>query len=57
MIKWMVESIIQWSYGVTCWEVFSLGATPYPGVDNHQMLQHINNGHRLNQPALCHDEM
>ncbi|KAL5479785.1 hypothetical protein EMCRGX_G023363 [Ephydatia muelleri] len=62
-VKWMPPEMLQdgisseksdvWAFGVTCWEVFSLGATPYPGVENHQMLEHINKGLRLQKPALC----
>eukprot|EP00731_Ephydatia_muelleri_P033777 Em0037g41a len=66
-VKWMPPEMLQdgisseksdvWAFGVTCWEVFSLGATPYPGVENHQMLEHINKGLRLQKPALCPNGM
>ncbi|KAL5467584.1 hypothetical protein EMCRGX_G031839 [Ephydatia muelleri] len=46
-----------WSFGVTCWEVFSFGSTPYPGVDNHLMFQHLMKGLRLQKPLLCPDEI
>jgi serine/threonine protein kinase len=42
-IKWMaIESMKDkvftsksdvWSFGIFCWEVFSLGANPYPGFE------------------------
>ena len=48
---------IQWSYGVTCWEVFSLGRGPYPGVDNAEITDYISNGNRLKQPPLCPDDV
>ena len=48
---------IQWSYGVTCWEVFSLGRTPYPTLPNHEILQHIDDGNRPVKPDLCPETM
>ena len=48
---------IQWSYGVTCWEVFSLGRTPYPTVPNQEILQYINDGNRPVKPDLCPETM
>ena len=52
-----VAVLVQWSYGVTCWEVFSLGRGPYPGVDNADIAEYIYNGNRLKQPPLCSDDM
>ena len=48
---------LQWSYGVTCWEVFSLGRSPYPGIENHEILQHISTGERLRRPSLCPEQL
>jgi len=48
---------LQWSYGVTCWEVFSLGRTPYPGIGNHEILDHITSGERLKKPSLCPEKL
>jgi serine/threonine protein kinase len=46
-----------WSFGVTCWEVFSLGKTPYPSIDNADVLEYIEKGQRLRKPVLCPKEM
>ncbi|XP_065910248.1 tyrosine-protein kinase Mer-like isoform X3 [Dysidea avara] len=66
-VKWMAPEALNdrksdektdvWSYGVTCWEVFSLGRSPYPTVGNNEILQHIEAGNRLQMPALCSEEM
>ena len=48
---------VQWSYGITCWEVFSLGRTPYPSIPNHEILKHIDDGNRPPKPDLCPDTM
>ena len=48
---------MKWSFGVVCWEVFSLGRKPYPGVDNMDIPDYVSNGHRLKKPALCPDDL
>ena len=52
-----VYMYIQWSYGITCWEVFSLGHTPYATVPNHEVLKYVEKGNRLHKPIHCPDKM
>ena len=51
--------IIQWAYGVTCWEIFVGGKVPYPGVHLTDLPRLLANGERLEKPAndACDDEM
>uniref|UniRef100_A0A4W3HCV0 Vascular endothelial growth factor receptor 3 n=1 Tax=Callorhinchus milii TaxID=7868 RepID=A0A4W3HCV0_CALMI len=60
-LKWMApESIFDkvyttqsdvWSYGVLLWEIFSLGGSPYPGVQiNEDFCQRLKEGTRMRAP-------
>ena len=42
---------MQWSFGVTCWEVFSVGKTPYPGIDVASLPKLLEEGLRMNAPS------
>ena len=46
-----------WSYGVFCWEVFTLGESPYAELDPESAIKAIMLGHRLSRPALCSEQM
>ncbi|XP_021098280.1 vascular endothelial growth factor receptor 3 isoform X2 [Heterocephalus glaber] len=63
-LKWMApESIFDkvyttqsdvWSFGVLLWEIFSLGAAPYPGVQiNEDFCQRLKEGTRMRAPELA----
>ena len=51
--------LLQWAYGVTCWEIFSGGKVPYFSVDLIDLPKLLANGHRLEKPKndSCSDEM
>ena len=43
-----------WAFAVTCWEVFSLGATPYPGIRVDQdFIDFLEAGGRMRKPDYC----
>ncbi|XP_063784597.1 vascular endothelial growth factor receptor 3 isoform X2 [Pseudophryne corroboree] len=63
-LKWMApESIFDkvyttqsdvWSFGVLLWEIFSLGASPYPGVQiNEEFCQRLKDGTRMRAPEYA----
>ncbi|XP_029382825.1 tyrosine-protein kinase receptor TYRO3 [Echeneis naucrates] len=62
-IKWLaMESLSEsvyttksdvWSFGVTMWEIVSWGRTPYPGVQNNELLDLLLSGMRLKPPEGC----
>jgi serine/threonine protein kinase len=33
-----------WSFGVTVWEVMTMGRQPYPGMENKQVIEYVKNG-------------
>ncbi len=51
--------MFQWAYGVTCWEVFSGGKKPYPGVSPMSVVELLEGGERLTYPnnAACTKRM
>ncbi|KAK0090118.1 hypothetical protein PV325_002950 [Microctonus aethiopoides] len=62
-VKWMApESLADhvytsksdvWSFGVLLWELVTLGASPYPGVDVHNLYNFLKGGYRMERPANC----
>ena len=54
-----ISPYLQWSFGVTCWEVFNVGRIPYPGVNPFSLIKFLEEGKRLDKPsnAACSDEM
>ncbi|KAF3687595.1 Mast/stem cell growth factor receptor kita [Channa argus] len=67
-VKWMSpESIFNcvytfesdvWSYGILLWEIFSLGTSPYPGMQvGSAFYRMIQEGHRMNRPEFAPVEM
>ena len=52
-------SFLQWSFGVTMWEIFSGGKSPFPGMDPFSLMQSLEKGERLSVPnnTACTEEM
>ena len=48
---------MQWAFGVTCWEIFTLGRQPYPSIGAYEIKDYIKDGGVLDKPFLCSDQM
>ena len=49
--------LCQWSFGVTLWELVTLGQTPYLDLDPFEMAAFLKSGYRMPQPPSCPDEL
>ena len=49
----------KWSFGVTCWEVFTGGKIPYPGANPLHLTRILASGERMEMPdnSACSEEM
>ncbi|CAL7948028.1 unnamed protein product [Xylocopa violacea] len=66
-VKWMApESLADhvytsksdvWSFGVLLWELVTLGASPYPGVDVHNLYNLLKAGYRMERPLNCSQQL
>lgn len=52
-----VYFVIRWSFGILCYEIVTLGDTPYPDVSVDELLDHLKSGKRLKKPDTCSDEL
>ncbi|GFQ93840.1 hypothetical protein TNCT_654031 [Trichonephila clavata] len=64
-VKWMAPESLEkgtystktdvWSYGVVLWELMTRGVSPYPDVDNWDIIHYLKSGRRMPQPSYCPD--
>ncbi|MFH4975812.1 hypothetical protein AB6A40_002521 [Gnathostoma spinigerum] len=46
-----------WSFGVTLWEILTLGQQPYVGKNNVQVINYVRGGNHLEKPPFCPHEI
>ncbi|XP_012680830.1 tyrosine-protein kinase RYK isoform X2 [Clupea harengus] len=66
-VRWMaLESLLNndfssasdvWAFGVSLWELMTLGQTPYVDIDPFEMAAYLKDGYRIAQPINCPDEL
>ncbi|RDD37190.1 Tyrosine-protein kinase CSK [Trichoplax sp. H2] len=42
-----------WSFGIVLWELYSFGRIPYPRVSKDEVMEHIEEGYRMDSPDGC----
>ena len=42
-----------WSFGITLYEIFTYGRSPYPDMTNSEVLDKVEKGYRMPQPENC----
>nr|DBA23829.1 TPA: hypothetical protein GDO54_014707 [Pyxicephalus adspersus] len=66
-VKWMAPEALfdriythqsdVWSFGVLLWEIFTLGGSPYPGVPMEELFKLLKDGHRMDKPTNCTNDL
>ncbi|XP_051027833.1 fibroblast growth factor receptor 4 [Acomys russatus] len=66
-VKWMAPEALfdrvythqsdVWSFGILLWEIFTLGGSPYPGIPVEELFSLLREGHRMDRPPNCPQEL
>ncbi|XP_072048742.1 tyrosine kinase receptor Cad96Ca-like [Amphiura filiformis] len=66
-VRWMaIESLLEnsytsksdvWSFGVTMWELVTVGSHPYPGMSSKKVIDELRKGYRLPKPEHCSQDI
>jgi proto-oncogene tyrosine-protein kinase Ret len=66
-VKWMAPECLGdnvyktssdvWAFGVVAWELVTLGASPYPGIQPQDLYTKLKKGYRMPRPPHCSEEM
>jgi c-src tyrosine kinase len=66
-IKWTAPEVLKlrvsttksdvWSFGVTMWEIFSYGRSPYPKMNQKEVVSAVEKGYRMERPDDCPDDL
>lgn len=54
--KFSIKSDV-WSFGILLYEVVSYGRFPYPGMNNAQVLEALQDSYRMPAPMCCPDQL
>merc|ERR1712000_133726 len=64
-IKWTAPEVLRqkvstsksdvWSFGVTMWEIYSFGRSPYPRKSQKEVVDQVAKGYRMEKPDECPD--
>lgn len=54
LINFLTLSFCRWSYGILLYEIFTFGATPYPGIATSDLLKELLRGYRMDKPSNNH---
>jgi hypothetical protein len=49
--------MFSWAFGILLYEMYSLGAEPYPSIPIKQLKSFLNSDQRMDKPAYADDNM
>ncbi|PFX16321.1 Proto-oncogene tyrosine-protein kinase receptor Ret [Stylophora pistillata] len=52
-----INVIVRWSFGVVLYEIFTVGGSPYPGINGREIAGKLQKGYRMPKPKHVDEQL